>query len=178
MTTTTIEIYERLATQFSNVGVVLQSYLRRSLEDLERLIPLKPNVRICKGIYREPEEIAFQGREDIRQSFLRLLERLLAGGGQAAIATHDGWLVKESLQRLADIENDETRRTHEFQMLLGVGHSLRPPILERHWRLRIYVPFGHHWHSYALRRLRENPTLGRYVIKNLLTKGERPTGRR
>ncbi len=166
LTSLTLATYAGLAREHRNVGVVLQAYLRRSADDLRELMPLGPDVRICKGIYREPPSIAFTGRDEIRESFLRLLDILLEGGGRAAVATHDPPLVDAALERFARLPAEERER-HEFQMLLGVGDALRPGILEAGMRLRIYVPFGERWHAYSLRRLRENPAIAGYVFRDL-----------
>lgn len=172
LTSTTLEIYRQLRARFDHVGVALQAYLRRSLDDLAALLPLQPDVRVCKGIYREPPEIAYLEREEVRQNFLDLLDRLLEGGGRAAVATHDPVLVDAALERLRRLGEKERER-HEFQMLLGVGERLRERILAAGMRLRVYVPFGPNWYPYCLRRLRENPTIARYVLRDLLRAGDR-----
>lgn len=166
LTSATLDVYREMRRAHENVGVVLQSYLRRSVDDLRSLAPLKPDVRICKGIYREPPEIAYHDRDSVRASYLELLGRLLADGGRAAVATHDRELVSRSLA-LLDGAGASTS-SHEFQMLLGVGRELRPLITARGWRLRIYVPFGRNWHAYSVRRLRESPDIAGHVLRDLL----------
>lgn len=166
-TDATLRIYRTLRERWPAVGLALQAYLRRSPRDLEELLPLRPAVRVCKGIYIEPSEVAIQDRQGIRDSFLQLVERLLAGGGFAAIATHDPWLVDRCLALTRRLDPSGT--SHEFQMLLGVGESLRPRILASKSRIRIYCPYGPSWHAYSLRRLKENPKLVGYVVKSLLT---------
>ncbi|MBI4582562.1 MAG: proline dehydrogenase family protein [Planctomycetes bacterium] len=166
LTALTLSIYQRLAWKYPNVGVALQAYLRRSAGDLDVLLPLRPDIRLCKGIYVEPESKAFKDPEEIRANFLLLLDRLLSCGGRVAVATHDPILVEEALERLRRLGPERDR--HEFQMLLGVGEALRPRLLDEGCRLRIYVPFGPKWHAYSLRRLRENPRLARYVLKDFL----------
>jgi proline dehydrogenase len=163
-TDATIALYRHLRARFDNVGIVLQAYLRRTLDDAQALLPLSPDIRICKGIYAEPAELAYQDREEVRESFLKLLRTLLRGGGRVAIATHDPYLVDQGLALLREAEHGR----HEFQMLLGVGHELRDRILSARARLRVYVPFGREWYPYSLRRLRENPRIAGYVFRDLL----------
>jgi proline dehydrogenase len=138
-----------------NVGVVLQARLRRTLDDIAALADLRPNVRICKGIYLEPEEIAFTGFEEIRLNYVRCLEALDAAASFVGVATHDEFLLSEA-KRLMD-------GPYEFQMLLGVRQSLGDQLVRDGARLRIYVPYGRQWYEYSLRRLQENPRIAGYV---------------
>ncbi|HYY64558.1 MAG TPA: proline dehydrogenase family protein, partial [Gaiellaceae bacterium] len=147
-------------------GVVLQAYLRRTLDDIRSLADLQPSVRICKGIYLEPPELAFQGYEEVRANFVRALEALLDSGCYVAIATHDDWLVSEGRRIVArrGLGSDE----YEFQMLLGVAEPLGKRLVDEGHRLRIYVPFGEHWYAYSLRRLQENPRIAGYIAADTL----------
>ena len=138
-----------------NVGVVLQARLRRTLDDIAALADLEPNVRICKGIYLEPSEIAFTGYGEIRDAYVRALEALLETASYVGIATHDEHLIAAG-KRLA-------RERYEFQMLLGVRPSLGHELVREGERLRIYVPFGRQWYEYSLRRLQENPRIAGYI---------------
>jgi proline dehydrogenase len=152
----TLRMYRELREAgLDNVGVVLQARLRRTLDDIAVLADLQPNVRICKGIYLEPEEIAFTEFEEIRQSYVRSLEALVETASYVGIATHDEFLISEG-KRIA------TER-YEFQMLLGVRASLGQELVQEGERLRIYVPFGRQWYEYSLRRLQENPRIAGYV---------------
>ncbi len=159
----TFSIFRALAKEMpSAVGVVLQASLKRSREDVKRLADERANVRVCKGIYREPEAIAFQDRDSIRRNFLRLLETLMQAGSYVGIATHDPWLIEHAhglIKRFG-----LTRQQYEFQMLLGVRGDLREQLLTAGERLRMYVPFGERWRAYCLRRFQENPTILRHVI--------------
>ena len=144
-----------------NVGVVLQAYLRRTLDDVAALADLRPNVRLCKGIYVEPFQIAYQGDEGIRENYVEALEALLDNGCYVGIATHDEWLLRQSA---AIVEGralgvDE----YEFQMLLGVREERGDELVRDGHRLRIYVPFGEEWYAYSLRRLQENPKIAGYI---------------
>lgn len=168
-TNDTLEIFSRLRGDFDNVGAVLQSYLKRSLDDARQLAETKANVRVCKGIYIEPPEIAFQDRERIRSSFVELLEELLGAGCYVGIATHDETLVSESYRLIDRMGLGASR--YEFQMLLGVTPGLRGRILKAGHRLRVAVPFGPAWYPYSLRRFRENPSVAGYVFKALFRSG-------
>jgi proline dehydrogenase len=166
-TSSTLRLYERFRSDgFENVGVVIQANLRRSEDDIERLVPLKANVRLCKGAYVEPETIAFKSRDDIRSNYLRLLNRLLGAGCYVGIATHDEVLVKGALQILQQKQLEKT--CYEFQMLHGVKMALRAKIVGDGHRLRVYVPFGEQWYAYSMRRFKENPQLTWTVLRALV----------
>jgi proline dehydrogenase len=163
----TLRIYRDLrADGLDNVGIVLQAALRRTLDDVRELAGLGLNVRLCKGIYLEPPEIAYQDFEEVRESFVRSLEALLEAGAYVGIATHDEWLVSEALRLL--VRYGRGREDYEFQMLLGVREALGDRLVHDGHRLRIYVPFGRHWYSYSLRRLQENPKIAGYIAADTL----------
>ncbi|MHC4859956.1 MAG: proline dehydrogenase family protein [Planctomycetota bacterium] len=150
---------------FENVGVVLQAALLRTEEDARRLLRDGVDVRLVKGIYVEPESIAWRDPEAIRQSFVRLLRLLLEGGARVAVATHDDVLIGETralMEELALAPGDL-----EFQLLLGVREGLRDRLLADGHRVRIYVPFGRLWYEYSVRRLRENPAIAGHVTRAL-----------
>ncbi len=165
-TDATLDIFETLRHESAHVGAVLQSCLRRSRDDLERLLPLQPHVRVCKGIYVEPEEIAFRDREEVRRSFLDLVESMLSGAGFVGIATHDEPLIQGSRALLQQYGADASR--YEFQMLLGVRDELRQRLLAEGHPVRVYVPYGRQWYAYSMRRLKENPAIAGHVFRNLL----------
>ena len=174
-TDATLSLYRELrAAGRDNVGVVLQACLRRTAADVESLADLRANVRICKGIYIEPEEIAFRDPEAVRVNYVNALEALLDAGSYVGIATHDEWLVDEArrLVRGRGLEPDQ----YEFQMLLGIRPELGRALVREGHRLRIYVPFGRHWYEYSLRRLQENPKIAGYVAADTL--GRLVPGRR
>lgn len=165
-TSATLELYERLRSDgFENVGVVIQSYLRRSEEDVKRLIHRRANVRLCKGIYVEPETLAFKDREEVRQNYLRLLKMLLEAKCYVAIATHDDFLVQGAYRSIEALNLQKS--DYEFQMLYGVRTKLRDQIVSDGHRMRIYVPFGREWYAYSMRRFKENPQIARYVLRAL-----------
>ena len=149
-----------------NLGVVLQAALKRTLSDVGALADLRPNVRVCKGIYVEPAEIAYQDDEIIRLNFLDALEALFDTGSYVGIATHDDWLIGESLALVErrGLKTDD----YEFQMLLGVRPELGDELVRDGHRLRIYVPFGRRWYEYSIRRLQENPKIAGYVALDTL----------
>ncbi len=160
----TLGVFERVRSEFpAHTGIVIQAYLRRSLEDVRSLVARKANVRLCKGIYIEPAEIAYKGHDEINANFKLLLRELLAGGSYPGIATHDADLVEAAYGLIEELGLSRDR--YEFQMLLGVTEGLRARILERGHRLRVYVPFGSHWHAYSLRRLKENPAMAGHIMK-------------
>jgi proline dehydrogenase len=163
----TLRLYRELREQgLENVGIVLQAYLRRTLDDIAGLQDLTPNVRLCKGIYVEPLRIAYHDFDQIRASFFRALSALLQGGSYVGIATHDEWLIHEGARLVA--RNDRAREEYEFQMLLGVRESRADELVEEGHRLRTYVPYGEHWYAYSLRRLQENPKIAGYIAADTL----------
>jgi proline dehydrogenase len=165
-TTPTLQIHAQLRRSHRNVGVVLQAYLRRTIEDAGALAIRGENVRLCKGVYAEPEPIAFQEMREINANYTKVLRMLLGGGVYVGIATHDEAMISaaEALIR----ERGLTGIDYEFQMLLGVREPLRDQILERGHPVRIYIPFGSDWYAYSVRRLRENPRLAGYVLRALI----------
>jgi proline dehydrogenase len=163
----TLQLYRELREAgHENLGIVLQAYLRRTIDDIRSLADLQPSVRICKGIYVEPPELAYGGHEEVRTNFLRALEALLDAGCYVGIATHDEWLVSEGRRIVA--RRELGRDEYEFQMLLGVAEQLGDRLVREGHRLRIYVPFGEHWYAYSLRRLQENPKIAGYIAADTL----------
>ncbi len=168
-TDATIKMYLEAKLDFQNVGPVIQAYLHRSKEDINRLKEKNLNVRICKGIYRESEHIAFQNNLDINAQFVDLVKMVIESGGYAAIATHDISLIDE-LEEWIIVENISNDR-FEFQVLFGVPMSGRlEKLKDKGYVVRVYVPFGESWHDYSIRRLKENPRIISYVMKNIFKK--------
>jgi len=158
----TLRVYRELrAAGHDQIGVVLQARLKRTLTDVRELADLRPNVRLCKGIYIEPPEIAYRDFDSVRASFVQALEALFEGGSYVGIATHDEWLVEQG-QRLV-LDAGFGREEYEFQMLLGVRPQLGDELVRGGHRLRIYTPFGRHWYAYSMRRLQENPKIAGYI---------------
>ena len=158
----TLRLYRELREAgHDNVGVVLQAYLRRTLDDVRALADLRPSVRLCKGIYVEPAALAFQDDDAVRASFVRCLDALLEAGSYVGIATHDEWLIGRALERVAGLGRDE----YELQMLLGVRENRAGELVEAGHRLRVYTPFGEQWYAYSLRRLQENPAMAGTIAR-------------
>jgi len=167
LTDGTLAVYRALRESgHENVGIVLQAYLRRTFDDVRALADLTPSVRLVKGIYIEPPEIAYTERALINRNFLALLRELVDLGCRVAVATHDDALVGEA-RRLADQRN-LTPDMYEFQLLLGVKEQLRDRLIAAGHRVRIYTPYGEAWYGYSVRRLKENPSIAGYVAKDVL----------
>jgi proline dehydrogenase len=166
-TSDTLAIYRELRAEgFENVGIVVQSYMKRTLTDIAELADLKPNVRVCKGIYVEPPEVAYQDFETVRLNFVEAVGALVDNGSYVGIATHDDWIIAEALTLLE--ERDLRPDQYEFQMLLGVRSDLGDELVREGHRLRIYVPYGRQWYEYCIRRLQENPKIAGYVAMDTL----------
>jgi proline dehydrogenase len=164
-TTATLDLYRRLRAEgFDNLGIVLQAMLRRTLDDVLELAELEPNVRVCKGIYVEPVELAYQGDEAVRFSFVETMSALWERGAKVAVATHDEALVAQALGLIEERELGPER--YEFQLLLGVREELADELVRGGHTVRIYVPYGRKWYEYSLRRLQENPKIAGYAARD------------
>jgi len=159
----TLEVYKRIYEQFSNVGVVLQAYLKRTYNDTIILNKLGTNYRLCKGIYIEPATIAYKDKLAIRDNFVKSLELMLKNGNYVGIATHDKYLIDKAYEMIKDMNVPQDK--FEFQMLLGVREDLRDKINKDGYKIRIYVPFGEDWYRYSIRRLQENPNIAGHIVK-------------
>lgn len=164
----TIDIYKTLRQEYPNVGLAVQSYLRRTVDDVGELLKEKSNFRVCKGIYIEPEKIAYKSRKEVNDSFVKLIEMIFEADSYVGIATHDDDLITESYRLIE--KYDKKPDQYEFQVLLGVRPELRDQILQDGHRMRIYVPFGTHWYQYSIRRLQENPKMAGMVFKSFFTR--------
>lgn len=175
LTQATLDLYRDLRLKHpGRVGTVVQAYLRRTFEDVMALIADGPtNLRLCKGIYVEPRELAWKAFDIVRENFVAVLEAALDRGAYLGIATHDEWLFFQADRIIRARGLDPTR--FEFQMLLGVDEEMQDLILARGYRLRLYVPYGPEWYAYSVRRLRENPQVAMYVAQAFF---ERLLGRR
>jgi proline dehydrogenase len=170
-----INLFRRLHNEFPrHVGLVVQAYLKRTLNDLRNMkdmhsteIPL--NFRLCKGIYVEPAEIAFKDYHEINAHYLEDLEYMFQQGFYPGIATHDKPLVEGAYKLIEKYKAD--KKNFEFQMLFGVTPELRKSIIDKGYRMRVYVPFGKDWFGYSTRRLKENPKMATHIIKALFVKG-------
>lgn len=165
----TLDLVRRLHRQPGNagrVGAVIQAYLRRSECDVEQLVSEGIRIRLCKGAYQEPPEIAFPEKSDVDANYLKLMRRLLKSGIYHGMATHDERIIEET-KRFASAENI-AREGFEFQMLYGVRRDLQRQLVKDGWRVRVYIPFGMEWYPYFMRRLAERPANAMFVLKNLL----------
>jgi proline dehydrogenase len=163
----TLRLYRELRERgHEQVGIVLQAALRRTLADIRALADLTANVRLCKGIYIEPEEVAFQSPGEVRANFVAALDLLIEGGSYVGIATHDEWLLEQALDLVE--QHELARDAYEFQMLLGVRPKRAGQLVAAGHRVRIYVPFGEQWYAYAMRRLQENPRLAGYIAADTI----------
>jgi proline dehydrogenase len=163
----TLRIYRRLREDgFANVGTVLQSYLYRTEEDLRSLLPLDPNLRLVKGAYLEPPNVAFPQKADVDAAYVRLLETMLLADGYTAIATHDEQIIEHAIRF-----SEERRVRHdsfEFQMLYGVRPQLQLALAARGYKVLVATPYGPEWYPYLMRRLGERPANALFLVRNLV----------
>ena len=163
----TLDFFRSLwADGYRNVGVVIQSYLRRSQGDIEQLNADKVRVRLCKGAYKEPESVAFQARGDVDASYVRLMQMLLEHGNYPGIATHDPAMIRATREFAKAKDIDPSR--YEFQMLYGVRRDLQQQLVRDGYRMRVYVPFGEAWYPYLMRRMAERPANLLFVVNSVL----------
>lgn len=172
-TDATLRLYAQLHEKYDNVGVVLQAYLRRTLQDIQDLSGKMDglNFRLCKGIYIEPHNIAWKDKEIVRKNYEFLLKAMFEKKAYVGIATHDETLVWAALKVIHEMNIPKDK--YEFQMLLGVLPNLRKIIVSAGHKLRVYVPFGEDWYPYSTRRLRENPQVASHILRALITPAER-----
>jgi proline dehydrogenase len=170
-----IEMYRKLKAEFpNNVGLVLQSYMRRTMKDVEDMMDMHTeesplNYRLCKGIYVEPKEIAYKDYEEVNENYIKILDYMFRNKIYVGIATHDKPLVKAAYE-LID-KYSVPKDMYEFQMLYGVTPELRQSIVDKGHTMRVYVPFGNDWFGYSTRRLKENPKMANHIIKALFVRG-------
>jgi proline dehydrogenase len=167
VTQLTIDIFKRLRAEFglNEVGIVLQSCLRRTMDDANELSNLPARIRICKGAYLEPPEVAFPEKKDTDENYVRVMQLLLSSGIYHGIATHDPKMIEATIQ-YAEREGIG-KEAFEFQMLYGVRRDLQRQLAKDGYNMRVYVPYGKHWYPYFMRRLAERPANIWFVLKNL-----------
>ncbi|HEY9285725.1 MAG TPA: proline dehydrogenase family protein [Pyrinomonadaceae bacterium] len=168
VTQVTIDTFKRLRAEFDldTVGIVLQSYLRRTYADAEELVKIPARIRICKGAYNEPPEVAFPDKKDVDDNYVRVMKLLLSSGVYHGIATHDERMIEATVNHAnaAGIGKE----AFEFQMLYGVRRDLQVQLVRDGYRMRVYVPYGKHWYPYFMRRLAERPANVWFVLKNMM----------
>ena len=168
-TDNTLEIFNDCNSYYDKTGVVIQAYLKRSIKDLEKLADSSFNARICKGIYKENRTISYHDPEKIRNNFIRLAEIMISRDSYVCFATHDLVLIDKILSIIKNkkIKNDK----YEFQVLYGVPMEGKlEELIRQNHKVRVYVPFGSEWYEYSIRRIKENPNIASYVLKNLFKK--------
>jgi proline dehydrogenase len=168
VTQVTIDIFKRLRGEFglNDVGIVLQSYLRRTYQDAQDLLKLPARIRICKGAYNEPPEVAFPDKKETDENYIRVMQLLLSSGIYHGIATHDPKMIEATIDFA--IRQGIGKEAFEFQMLFGVRRDLQRQLAKDGYNMRVYVPYGKHWYPYFMRRLAERPANIWFVLKNLL----------
>src|SRR5918992_4134682 len=168
VTQVTLDIFPRLRPEFglNDVGIVVQSYLRRTHDDVLDLLKIPARIRLCKGAYNEPPEVAFPDKKDVDDNYVRLMQLLLSSGVYHGIATHDEKMIAATVEyaERAGVGRD----SFEFQMLYGVRRDLQEKLAREGYRMRVYVPYGKHWYPYFMRRLAERPANVWFVLKNLM----------
>ena len=150
------------------VGAVIQSYMRRSEADVEELLAKGIRIRLCKGAYKEPPEIAFQKKSEVDTNYVKLMKTLLKSGIYHGLATHDEKIIRET--KAFALREGIPRESFEFQMLHGIRRDLQASLVREGWRMRVYIPFGTEWYPYLMRRLAERPANVLFIAKNLLRK--------
>ena len=168
-TSETINLYKKAFEIYPNVGIVLQAYMHRSIDDLDNLASHMFNVRICKGIYIESEDIAYRDYEKIRENYIDLVKKALRKGSYVGIASHDEYLIDKLYLWIQ--ENQIDANQYEFQILHGVPMEKKlQQLIKEGNTVRVYVPYGDNWYDYSVRRLKENPKMAGYIIKNIFSK--------
>jgi proline dehydrogenase len=167
VTQATIDIFKRLRSEFglNDVGIVLQSYLRRTYADAQDLLKIPARIRICKGAYNEPPDVAFPDKKDTDENYIRVMQLLLSSGVYHGIATHDPKMIDATIEFAGD--EGIGKDAFEFQMLYGVRRDLQHELADDGYNMRVYVPYGKHWYPYFMRRLAERPANIWFVLKNL-----------
>lgn len=168
VTQKTIDVFKQLREEFgvNDVGIVLQSYLRRTFADAENLLKIPARIRICKGAYNEPASVAFPDKKDVDESYIKVMKLLLSSGTYHGIATHDPRMIDATIEHMQ--REGIKKEAFEFQMLYGVRRDLQEQLARDGYNMRVYVPYGKHWYPYFMRRLAERPANVWFIMKNIL----------
>lgn len=170
-TDATLKVFRTVRKSFSNTGIVVQGYLKRTSQDVQDLTrEARTNFRLCKGVYVEPAAIAYKGKEPVRENYRNLLRQMLDAGSFVGIATHDEVLIEDAKKVIQ--ERKLGPQDYEFQMLLGVREEKRASLVREGHGMRVYVPFGKDWYGYSTRRLKENPQMAGHVAKAIFGIGQ------
>ena len=167
-TSETIKLYKEMFNNYDKIGIVIQAYLHRSIDDIKALSNDKFNVRICKGIYVEDPNLVLSDYNDIRENYILLVKESLKNGSYVGIATHDEFLIDSLYSWI--LENNISKDSYEFQVLHGVPMQKKlKKLMDEGNTVRVYLPYGDNWYDYSVRRLKENPKMAGYIIKNLFS---------
>jgi len=168
VTDITLDIFKRLRAEFdlNTVGIVMQSYLYRTVKDVEELLKIPARIRICKGAYNESADVAFPDKKDVDANYIKVMKMLLSSGIYHGIATHDPNMIEATVAYMNEQKIDKSQ--FEFQMLYGVRRDLQEQLARDGFNVRVYVPYGKHWYPYFMRRLAERPANVWFVMKNML----------
>ncbi|KFM98588.1 proline dehydrogenase [Bacillus clarus] len=164
----TIDIFKQLKSEYDNIGTVIQAYLYRTEKDIEDLNAYSPNLRLVKGAYKEPEEVAFPDKKDVDDNYKKIIKMHLLNGNYTAIASHDEAII-EYTKKLAE-EHNISRDQFEFQMLFGIRTERQLELVKEGYKMRVYVPYGNDWYGYFMRRLAERPANVAFVLKGMIKK--------
>ena len=162
----TLALYRRALETFPNVGICLQAYLYRTAKDIEDLLGMRPSIRLVKGAYKEPPEVAFQQKSEVDQNYVRLMMQLLLHGNYPALATHDEAIINAACKYARD--NGIDKASFEFQMLYGIRRDLQQKLVSQSYNVRVYVPYGSQWYPYLMRRMAERPANLMFVMSNAI----------
>ena len=149
-----------------SVGAVIQSYMRRAEEDVAKLLAQGIRIRLCKGAYKEPPEVAFQAKSEVDANYVKLMKILMKSGIYHGLATHDEAIIKEA--KAFALREKISPNSFEFQMLHGIRRDLQQGLVRDGWKMRVYIPFGTEWYPYLMRRLAERPANVLFIAKNLM----------
>ena len=172
----TVELVKRVRSEYSNVGTVMQAYLYRTEQDVQDLLAVGCRLRLCKGAYQEPPEVAYPKKADVDANYVKLMRILLASGIYHGIATHDPAMIRATLDFVR--EKDMKRDRFEFQMLYGIRTDLQQKLVRDGYRVRVYIPFGVDWFPYFMRRLAERPANVTFFLRNLLPRSSQKSAAR
>jgi proline dehydrogenase len=165
-TDATLDAYRTVRAEFDNVGIVIQSYLFRSEQDIKDLLATGARIRLCKGAYKEPPDVAWAKKSAVDDNYVKLMRMLLTSGIYHGIATHDPKMINATIRFAREAGIDQ--KSFEFQMLYGVGRQRQVQLIERGFNVRVYVPFGRAWYPYFMRRLAERPANVLFIMRALI----------
>jgi len=168
VTDITLDIFRRLRAEFDRdtVGIVIQSYLRRSESDIHELLKIPARIRLCKGAYNEGAAVAYPDKKDVDDNYIKLMRVLLSSGTYHGIATHDERMIEATVAHVQ--KEGIAKESFEFQMLYGVRRDLQEQLARDNYNMRVYVPYGKTWYPYFMRRLAERPANVWFILKNLM----------